>query len=82
MTAHPVGIDQTGDVGLLVGPVRASDRRVVIDRPSGRRIRDRQGGEDLVVEAALTEQKGVDPGEELARLGTLDDPMVVGRRQA
>ena len=38
------------------------------------------GGEDLLVEAVLAEQQLVDPLEEQAALGALDDAVVVGAR--
>ena len=38
-----------------------------------------QGVEDLVVEAVVAHEQLVHPGEEEARLGSLDDPVVVGR---
>ena len=50
--------------------------------PAHRLVRDAQRGEDLVVEAVLAEQQLVHHLEELAGLGALDDPVVVGAESA
>ena len=36
VAAHPVHVDDLEDPALLLRPVRAPDRRVVVDRPAGR----------------------------------------------
>ena len=79
VAAHPVGVDQLEDPGLLADLVVVRRRDVVV--PADRLVGDPQRAEDLVVEAVLAEQQLVDPLEELAGLRALDDPVVVGRRQ-
>ena len=79
VTAHPVGVDQLLDAGLLgdVVLVRGGD----VAHPADRLVGDPQRAEDLVVEAVLTEQQRVDPAQEVAGLRALDDAVVVRRRQ-
>ena len=79
VAADPVGVDQLlhagrpGDVVLV--PVRE-----VLD-PAHRLVGDAQALEELVVEAVLAEQQLVDDPQEVAGLGALDDPVVVGGGQ-
>ena len=75
---YPVHVDDLEDPALLLRPVRAPDRRVVVDRPAGRGVGDLHGAEDVVVEPGLTEQQRLDPPEELPGQGSLDHPVVVG----
>ena len=79
VAAHPVGVDQLEDPGLL------ADLVVVVGgdvgRPADRLVGDAQRAEDLVVEVVLAEQQPVHALEELAALGALDDPVVVRRGQ-
>ena len=56
-------------------------RPVQVLHPADRLVGQPQRGEDVVVEAVLAEQQLVDPAQELAGLGALDDPVVVGRGQ-
>ena len=77
--AHPVGVDHLEDPGLLGDLVLVVGTDVL--GPADRLVRDPQRGEDVVVEAVLAEQQGVQPGQVLTRAGALDDPVVVGRRQ-
>ena len=49
--------------------------------PADRLVGDAQALEDLVVEAVLAEQQRVDDPQEVAGLGALDDPVVVGARE-
>ena len=79
VAAHPVGVDQLEDPGLL-------DDVVVVEvamslGPADRLVGDPQRAEDLVVEAVLAEQQLVHAAQELARLRALDDAVVVGRGQ-
>ena len=79
VAAHAVGVDQLLDAGLL-GDVVLVRGRDVAD-PADRLVGDAQRAEDLVVEVVLAEQQAVDPAQEVAGLRTLDDAVVVGRRQ-
>ena len=64
---------------VLVAGGRAADDRIA-RRWGGhlRRHRRLEGGEDIGVERVLPAQRDVDGAQERARLGALDDPMVVG----
>ncbi len=77
VAAHAVGVDQLEDPGLLADLVVVAGRDVL--GPADRLVGDPQRPEDLVVEVVLAEQQGVQPLEELAGLGALDDAVVVGR---
>ena len=77
VAAHPVGVDQLVHPGELGDVVLVRGRDV--PHPADRLVRDLQRGEDLVVEAVLAEQQVVDAAQEVAGLGALDDPVVVGR---
>jgi len=79
VTAHAVGVDELLDPGDLVDVVVVGRRDVA--HPAHRLVGDAQALEDLVVEAVLAEEQLVDDPEELAGLGALDDPVVVGARQ-
>ncbi len=79
---------------LLVGRPRDGRRRGGRRRSDGERRRgggggvgvrddarlDSEGRRDALVEVVLTGEELVDPAQERAGLGTLDDPVVVGRR--
>ena len=77
VAAHPVGVDQLEDPGLLADVVVVRRRDVL--GPADRLVGDAQRAEDLVVEALLAEQQRVHAAQEVAGLGALDDPVVVGR---
>ena len=79
VAAHAVGVDQLEDPGLLADLVVVGRRDVL--RPADRLVGDPQRAEDLVVEVVLAEQQLVHAAQEVARLGALDDPVVVRRRQ-
>ena len=79
VAAHPVGVDHLHDPGLLGDLVLVIGADVLC--PADRLVRDPQRAEDVVVEAVLAEQQGVQPGQVLAGLGALDDPVVIGRGQ-
>src|SRR5699024_491048 len=68
----PVRGDELEDAGVLVH-TRVGD----VPAPADRLVRDAEGTEDLVVELVGLEET-VDLAEELARLGALDDPVIVG----
>ena len=55
VAAHPVGVDQLEDPGLLADLVLVAGRDV--GGPADRLVRDPQRAEDLVVEAVLAEQQ-------------------------
>src|SRR5205085_12215330 len=78
---YPVDVDELEDAGLLVDLVLGVVVGADVAPPTGRLVGDPQRGEDLIVEAVGAEQELVDPLEELARLGALDDAVVVRRRQ-
>ena len=79
VAADPVGVDQLVHAGGLGDVVLVAGRDVL--HPADRLVRDPQRLEDLVVEAVLAEQQLVDHPQEVAGLGALDDPVVVGRGQ-
>src|SRR5690606_8077709 len=76
VTAGAVGVDQLQHPGGLV------DRALRdVPVPADRFVGDAQRGEDVVVEAVFAQQQLVHAAQELAGLGALDDPVVVGGRQ-
>jgi hypothetical protein len=79
VAADPVGVDQLLHPGrpghVVLVPVRE------VPDPADRLVRDPQRLEDLVVEPFLAKQQRVDDPQEVAGLGALDDPVVVGRGQ-
>ena len=77
--ADPVGVDHLQDPGLLGDLVLVVGADVL--GPADRLVRDPQRAEDVVVEAVLAEQQGVQPGQVLTGLRALDDPVVVRRGQ-
>ncbi len=77
---YPVHVDELEDPGLLLGPRPRARRRVGVHRPPRRDVGDLHRLEDLVVEAVLAEEELMDAGEEQARFGSLDDPVVVRGR--
>ena len=79
VAAHAVGVDELLDAGRLVDVVVVVGRDVL--HPADRLVGDAQALEDLVVEAVLAEQQLVDDAQEVAGLGALDDPVVVGAGQ-
>ena len=79
VAAHPVGVDELLHPRGLVDLVVVRDRDVL--DPADRLVRDPQRVEDPIVEAVLAEQLGVHDPQEVAGLGALDDPVVVGRGQ-
>ena len=82
VTADPVHVDERLDVHLLdqseVGARPFVVRGVDVAFPADRLVGDLQRLEDLVVEAVAAHQALGDVGQEEARLGPLDDPVVVG----
>ena len=78
VAAHPVDADQRGDLHLLLQHRLFAVDRVDVGPPAHRLVRHVEGGEDVVVEAVLTEQQLVDPLQEQPALGALDDAVVVG----
>ena len=75
--ARAVGVDQLDDARDLVDRVVGQ----VLHPPHGL-VGHPQGVEDVVVEPVLAEQQRVHAAQEVAGLGALDDPVVVGRRQS
>ena len=82
VAADPVHVDQGLDVDLLLemGPLPIA-WIVDVAHPTHGHVGHAHGVEDLVVEAVLAEQQTMDELEEQARLGALDDAVVVGRGQ-
>ena len=76
VAAHAVGVDELLHPGDLVDVVVV--RGVDVAHPADRLVGDAQALEDLVVEAVLAEQERVHHAQEVAGLGALDDPVVVG----
>ena len=79
VAAHAVGVDELLHAGDLVDVVVV--RGVDVLDPADRLVGDAQRLEDLVVEAVVAEEQLVDDPQEVAALGALDDPVVVGRGQ-
>ena len=81
MTAHAVGVDELADLQLLrelrVGRVLSR----VVTAPARRLVGQAERTEQVVVEAVLPDEELVHPLEVGAGLRTLDDAMVVGRRE-
>ena len=79
VAAHPVDADEVGDRHLLLEHRLLAVDRVDVAPPLHGLVGHAEGAEDLVVEAVGAEQQLLDPLEEQARLGALDDAVVVGR---
>ena len=79
MAPHPVDPDERGDGHLLLEGGLLAVERVDVAPPLDGLVGHAQAGEDVVVEAVGPEQQLLDPLEEQARLGALDDAVVVGR---
>ena len=77
----PVQVDQLEHAGLLLDAVQRVLAGLLVLVPLHRHVRDGHGPEQLAVEVVLAQQQPVHPGQELAALGPLDDPVVVGRGQ-
>ena len=77
---HAVDADQRGDLHLLLQHRLFAVDRVDVGAPAHRLVRHVERGEHVVVEAVLAEQQLVDPLQEQAALGALDDAVVVGAR--
>ena len=77
VATHAVGVDELLHAGDLVDVVVV--RGVDVLDPADRLVGDAQRLEDLVVEAVVAEEQLVDDPQEVAALGALDDPVVVGR---
>ncbi len=83
MPAHAVGVDELEDAGLLLhfllaagGPEEAG---VDVGLRAHRPVRQAEVLEDALVEAVVALQQLFHPRQEEARLGALDDAVVVGR---
>ncbi len=81
VAAHPVDVDELQDAGLLVDLVLGVVVGADVPPPPGGLVGDAQRREDLVVEPLGAQQELVHPPEELARLGALDDAVVIRRGQ-
>jgi hypothetical protein len=77
VSADPVHVDERLHVDLLLEHRLFVVDRVVVPPPADGLVGDTEGPEALLVEPLLPEQEVVDVPEEQARLGTLDDPVVV-----
>ena len=81
--AHPVHVDERLHVHLLDQPLVlalfGALAGVVVHLPAHRLVGHAHRLEQVVVEAVGAGQEGGHPAEEEARLGPLDDPVVVGR---
>ena len=77
--AHTVGVDQFLHACGLGDLIVVAQGDVV--GPADRLVGDAQRTEDVDVEVLFAEQQLVDAPQELAALGALDDPVVVGRGQ-
>ena len=79
VAAHPVDADERGDGHLLLEGRVLAVERVDVAPPLDGLVGHAQAREDVVVEAVGPEQQLLDALEEDARLGALDDAVVVGR---
>ena len=77
VTANAVHADERGDLHLLVQHRFFAVDRAVIDAPLHGLVRHAEALEHVLVEAVLAEQQLVDPLQEHAALGALDDAVVV-----
>ena len=80
----PVHVDEGLDVHLLGHPqvvATLAVGSVEVPLPSDRFVGDLEGLEHLVVEVVPSHQAFRHEGEEQTRLGSLDDPVVVGRSE-
>ena len=84
VAAHAVVVDQLQHLRLLLDLLaaarRAEQARVRVHLPAHRPVRHAEVREDPLVEAVLALQQLLDAREEQARLGALDDAVVVGGR--
>ena len=79
VAADAVGVDERLHLHLLVEHGLDAVDRVGVARPLDGLVGHAEGVEDLLVEAVLAHEELVDALEEHARLGALDDAVVVGR---
>ena len=79
MTAYAIGVDNFLHTDVLVEVRLMRGGNIV--RPADRLVGNAKRLEDVVVEAVLTKQEGVDTRQKVARLSALDDAVVVGRRK-
>ena len=77
--AHAKSVDELPDPGLSVNLVIAPNGNVL--RPTDRLVWNAKCAEDLVVKVVFAKQKCVNSFQELTRLSTLDDAVVVCRRE-
>ena len=81
--AHPVHVDERLHVHLLdqalVLALLAAGAGVAVDLPAHRLVGHAHRLEEVVVEAVGAGEEGGHPAQEQARLGALDDAVVVGR---
>ena len=76
-----VGGDEGVDLRLLAGHRRRRIGAHDVPAPLHLLVGDAEVPEDVVVEVVLADEQVVDRGQEVARLGSLDDAVVVGGRQ-
>ncbi len=80
VAADAVGVDELVDAHLLLEHRRGVVDRVDVASPLHRLVGHADRAEDVGVEVVRAHQQLVHPLEEQARLGALDDAVVVGRR--
>ncbi len=80
VAAYPVDPDERGHGHLLLEHRLLAVDRVDVAPPLDGLVGHAEAGEDVVVELVGAEQQLLDALEEQARLGALDDAVVVGRR--
>ncbi len=84
VAAHAVRVDQLEHPGLFLDLDAASfaaEGGIAVARPVERLVRDAQILERLLVELALAQKQLLDRGQEGARFRSLDDAVVVRRRE-
>jgi hypothetical protein len=81
MAAHAVLVDQLDDLHLLGERGLLVIGGVHVATPAHGFVRDPDRAEHLFVEVVVADEEIVNPLEEQAGLGPLDDPVVVGRGQ-
>ena len=81
MAAHAVSVDELHHAGLtkrvLMHLLFAGNDWVAVNIPTQRRVRNLQIGKDVFVEPVLPKQQLVQARQERARLGALDDSVIV-----
>src|SRR5690348_10248941 len=81
MAAHAIRVDELNDLGffelLLTNLVLGKEERITIEVPAKRRVRNAEVQKNLFVKLVLADDEVVHACEKRARLGALNDAMIV-----